>query len=105
MKGIIQHAVGEAPLVVVPGEHLHKVAGYAGVVTVKIGRVTIVVEINRYQWAVIEGENAEFVLHRRCLHDAVDLIHSRGTGGREAEVHQRYVQGGNPDGQTVQAAL
>src|SRR5687768_8775066 len=46
--GGVGHAVGEAPFIVVPGEHPHQRAVYhLGLVHVEGGRIGIVVEVDR----------------------------------------------------------
>ncbi len=53
----VEHAVGEAPLVVVPGHHFQQAAADLGVVGVEYGRHGVVVEIAGDQWQGVACQN------------------------------------------------
>src|SRR6202167_6804553 len=71
----VGHAVGEAPLVVVPGHYAHEVAVlHLGLVHVEGGGMRVVVEVDRDVRRIGVAEDALELLFGCPLHRLVDLF-------------------------------
>ena len=104
--GRIDHAVREAPLVVVPAEHAHQLAfEHRGLEAVDGRAVGIVVEIDRDQRLVGVAENALERALRRRLEQRVDFFHRGVALGRESQVDHRDVGCRHADRRAVELAL
>src|SRR5690606_682183 len=104
-NGGVEHAVGEAPLVVVPRTHLDQVAGDLGQAFVHRAGGGRVIEVGRHQRLVGVGQNAlEGAFGGGRLEDGVDFVHRGFAGGHERQVDQRDVDGGHADGVAVELA-
>ena len=74
-NGGIQHPVGEAPLVIVPGQHLDQISAHdAGLGGVVVGGESGVVEVHGDQRFVAVGQNAFQLAFGGGLEDLVDLF-------------------------------
>src|SRR5262245_50581344 len=104
--GGVGHAVGEAPLVVVPGEHAHQPAVHdLGLREVEGGRHRVVVEVGGDERLAGHTQDALQLLRRGVLHGLVDLVHAGLAAGDQLEVHHRHVGRRHADGGAVELAI
>src|SRR6267378_1637727 len=88
----IQHAVAEAPLVVIPGAYLHQRAfRNLGERRVEHRRRRVVVEIDRHQGILVVLQDALEVGLRGLLHRVVHLFDRGRALGDKGEIHQRHI--------------
>src|SRR5579863_1854181 len=101
----VDHAIGEAPLIIVPRHHPHQRAvDDLGLVDVENARMRVVVEVARHIGRLGEAEDALELLFGGALDRAVDLVLRRGAFGVELDGDHRDVRGGHPDGDAVEPA-
>ena len=95
--GGIQHAVGEAPLVVVPAHDFHQTTLNAGLGGIKVGGERAVVKVDGYQRL---GVDIQHSVHRRldrCSgNNLIHLFHAGIASSDEVQVNHGYVGCGNP---------
>lgn len=102
-QAVIQHAVGETPFVVVPGQHLEQsTAADLGVVGVEDRRQRVVVEVAGDQGQGVVAE--DFRVLAGFLEQGVDLIGGGFALEVQGQVHQRYVDHRYPYGHAGQFA-
>src|SRR6516162_595275 len=105
--GYLDHAVGETPFVVVPGEDPDK----ALVEHLRLGHVEgravrVVVEVDRDRRRLVDAENAaQPVRTRRLLHQRIDFVAGGLAGRVEGQVDQRDVGGRHADCSAVELAF
>src|SRR5262249_10900456 len=105
--GYLDHAVGEPPFVVVPGEDSNK----ALVKHLRLGHVEgravrVVVEVDRYGRRPVDAEDpAQPVRTRRLLHQCIDFVAGGLARRVEGQVDQRDVGGRHSDCGAVQFAF
>src|SRR5215467_13990391 len=101
----VDHAVGEAPFVVVPRHHPHQRAiHHLGLVHGEHGRVRIVVEIAGDVGRLGVAEDAFELLLGGALHGAVDLVFRGRAPGDESEVDDRDIRCWHADRDAVELA-
>src|SRR5208282_6066244 len=89
----VDHAIGEAPFVVVPRHHPHQGAvDHLGLVHVEDGRMRIVVEVGGDVGRVGVAEDALELLLSGALDRGVDLVLRRRALGDELEVDDRDIR-------------
>src|SRR5215469_11486379 len=106
-RGGFDHAIGEAPFVVVPAQHAHEaLVDDLGLGQIKARAVRIVEEIARYDFVLHHGDDAaEAVRIRRFLHQAVDLVAAGVAAGGEFEIDQRDIGRRHADRRSVELAV
>jgi hypothetical protein len=103
--GGVEHAVREAPLVVVPRRDLHQAARDLGQGRIEIRRGRVVVEVDRDQRLGLVGQDAFQGAFRGALQDRIDFVHRGVALGDEGQVDQRDVDGRHADREAVQLAV
>src|SRR5665213_4545183 len=104
--GGVGHAVGEAPLVVIPRHHAHQRAvHHLGLIHVEDRRVRVVVEVDRDIGRIGVAENALELLFGCALDRAVDLVLGRRLLGDEFEIDHRHVRRRHADRDAVELAV
>src|SRR5271166_287402 len=104
----VGHAQREAPFVVVPGEHAHKIpVDDFGLVEVKDPRMRVVVEVDRDIWLVGVTEDAlkRPVAVGGRLDGGVDLVLVGRPLGDELEIDNRDVRRRHADRRAIELAL
>ena len=56
-NGIIEHAVAEAPFVVIPSHYFNQTAVNTCLCRVKVRREWVVVKVDRYQWLMVNSQH------------------------------------------------
>src|SRR5579859_7842483 len=88
----IEHPVGEAPFVVVPGAHFDQRAlDDLGERRIIGRRRRIVIEVHGHEGGIAVGQDALQVAVRRLLHRRVDLVHGSLAARVETQVDQGHV--------------
>src|SRR5215831_1969313 len=104
--GEVDHPVGEAPLVVVPGHHLGEVAvDDEGVGPVDDGRVRVAVVVDRDRLGLAVLEHVLQRARGGLLEGGVDLLGRRLLSEHHRQVHQAHVGRGNANAHPVHLAL
>ncbi|MCF0253498.1 MAG: FAD-dependent oxidoreductase, partial [Duodenibacillus sp.] len=105
--GRVDHALGEAPLVVVPGRDLDEVAAVdLGQGGLEDGAARVVVEVDRHERLVVVAEHAAHGLGlARGLHHGVDLLDARRAQRREDQVDEGDVDGRHAHGVALELAV
>src|SRR6476659_6190405 len=103
----VEHAVREAPLVVVPGRDLDEraVRRHAGERRVEDRAGGIVVEVRRDERLGVVLEDALEIAIAAGLHRLIHLVDVGRTLGHEREVNDRDVDGGDADRVAVELAI
>ena len=106
MADEIQQLVAVTPLVVVPGNQLHKViVQHDAGLGVKDGGVRIGVEVGGNDVLIGVIHNALQLALAGSLYGLADLLIGGGLGQRNGQVNNRNIQRGNTEGHTGQLAL
>src|SRR5262245_22696968 len=101
----VDHAIGEAPLVIVPRHHSHQRAvHHLGLVHGEYGRVRIVVEIAGDIGCLGVAEDAFELLLGGALHGVVDLVLGGRALGDKFEVDDRDIRCRHADRDAVELA-
>src|SRR5467141_1621921 len=104
--GGVEHAVGEAPLVVVPGADFHQRAlGYPGQASVENGARRMVVEVRGHQRLARVLEQALQVRLGSLFHRLVDLVDAGRPFRDERKIDERDVDRRHPDLKAIELAL
>ena len=104
--GGVRHAVGEAPLVVVPRHHAHQRAiHHLGLVHVEDRGMRIVVEVDGDVGLRCVAEDAFELLLGHALDRAVDLVLAGGALGDKFEIDHRHIGRRHADRHAVELAV
>src|SRR5579872_1312654 len=106
-RGGLDHAVGEAPLVVVPRQHPAEPRAHHLRLSEVEGRARgVEVEVGGDQLLLVDGQDAaEAVRVGGTHHELVDLLRAGIARRRESEIDQRHVGRRHADRGAVELAL
>src|SRR5437763_11118690 len=88
----VEHAIGKAPFVVIPGGDLHEASRNLGQRRVEYRRPGVVIEIDRDELAMaVTEKSSERSGFGRGLHDAVHFLDAGIARRDEGEIDDRHV--------------